>query len=692
MAVRFRKSVKICKGVKVNFSKSGASLSLGGRGHGMTFGGSGTHAHIGIPGTGLSYNTRTGGHSRSHSHSRSSSRSTSSKPTVQVPKQIGIRMDEKGRVVIADGNGVEITNQAVLRKIKATAQYQAQVAQLDAQRREKIDEMVREAEAENERFINICELSAIVDPLSRFQARLDEIHPAEYVMAKFDVPAPTKEKIKEFLTKEAATTVKGSIFKIGKLRRQYVEENLEQRYSNAFSAWEAERDDFYAFQEEEKLAADESAAEECEQQKSFLLSLIEGNESAVCEVFDSWISTCELPVEINISYDWNQRTGTMLLDVDLPEIEDFLENHGFNVEVSDNDNSCVEIQQYTPTDGDWSEIITISEDATVGDFLKEIEDLYEGYNVKEEVKMYLNADLDGTPDADDLVEDIKWRENVLKEMTEDTSLDEIYRMSAHTFSLTDTLPSRSFTLDESSLETGTENGKSYVEYLVEVWTEDETGRDFYDDIYERGEMWRVMEERCETFEELKANEGYEDAAMDVYVKVYEDHSAALSAVLKDNDGAEYTRDMLLDESEATAIYDVVENCLSKDRLEELFAEEREYATKEKDEYNNTLIQFAEDNFYDREDIIRTYMSFAPLQEIINFTDEPDVTMSNYRDAVNETIGNMSNTEIDNYADKYLEIMYQKNIKGEKYLDNLDTPAMSDSRAETARNTKEITDD
>ena len=33
MGFRFRKSVKICKGVKVNFSKSGASLSLGGRGY-----------------------------------------------------------------------------------------------------------------------------------------------------------------------------------------------------------------------------------------------------------------------------------------------------------------------------------------------------------------------------------------------------------------------------------------------------------------------------------------------------------------------------------------------------------------------------------------------------------------------------------------------------------------------------------
>lgn len=57
MGMRFRKSVKICKGVKVNFSKSGASLSLGGRGHSMNFGGRGTRATFGIPGTGLSYST-----------------------------------------------------------------------------------------------------------------------------------------------------------------------------------------------------------------------------------------------------------------------------------------------------------------------------------------------------------------------------------------------------------------------------------------------------------------------------------------------------------------------------------------------------------------------------------------------------------------------------------------------------------
>ena len=58
MGLRFRKSVKIGKGVKVNFSKSGASLSLGGRGHSINIGGRGARTTFGIPGTGLSYSSQ----------------------------------------------------------------------------------------------------------------------------------------------------------------------------------------------------------------------------------------------------------------------------------------------------------------------------------------------------------------------------------------------------------------------------------------------------------------------------------------------------------------------------------------------------------------------------------------------------------------------------------------------------------
>lgn len=323
MGVRFRKSVKICKGVKVNFSKSGASLSLGGKGHSVNVGTRGTRVTAGIPGTGLSYSTKVGGksHSKSHSKSTPSSRSTSQKNAIQMPSEVGISMDDKGKIVILNANGEAITDQAVLRRIKASAQYQAQVAALDVQRREKIDEMVRDSEAENERFINIYKLSSIVDSVSTFEARLAELSPSKYETIEFDVPAPTEESIKEILLKEAETEVKGLFFKIGKLRKQYVEDNLPLRLNEALSKWTSDKEDFYSTQAEEKHTFDMVAEETYQAQKGFLRSVIDGEYNAVCEAFDSWISTCELPVEMNVAYDWNCESGIMMLDVDLPEIE-----------------------------------------------------------------------------------------------------------------------------------------------------------------------------------------------------------------------------------------------------------------------------------------------------------------------------------------------------------------------------------
>ncbi len=55
MGFRFRKSVKIAPGLKLNFSKSGVSTSIGGPGHTINISNSGTRATFGIPGTGISY-------------------------------------------------------------------------------------------------------------------------------------------------------------------------------------------------------------------------------------------------------------------------------------------------------------------------------------------------------------------------------------------------------------------------------------------------------------------------------------------------------------------------------------------------------------------------------------------------------------------------------------------------------------
>lgn len=61
MAFRFRRSIKIAPGVRVNLSKSGGSLSVGERGATLNAGKRGVYTTIGYPGIGLSYRQRVGG-------------------------------------------------------------------------------------------------------------------------------------------------------------------------------------------------------------------------------------------------------------------------------------------------------------------------------------------------------------------------------------------------------------------------------------------------------------------------------------------------------------------------------------------------------------------------------------------------------------------------------------------------------
>lgn len=57
MGWRFRRSVKLLPGVRLNFSKSGISTSVGGRGATVNFGPKGTRSTLGLPGSGISYST-----------------------------------------------------------------------------------------------------------------------------------------------------------------------------------------------------------------------------------------------------------------------------------------------------------------------------------------------------------------------------------------------------------------------------------------------------------------------------------------------------------------------------------------------------------------------------------------------------------------------------------------------------------
>jgi hypothetical protein len=60
MPFRFRRSIRIAPGLRLNLSKSGVSASVGGRGAHVTVGHGHTRTTVSAPGTGISYTTTTG--------------------------------------------------------------------------------------------------------------------------------------------------------------------------------------------------------------------------------------------------------------------------------------------------------------------------------------------------------------------------------------------------------------------------------------------------------------------------------------------------------------------------------------------------------------------------------------------------------------------------------------------------------
>lgn len=80
MAFRFRKSIKLAPGVKLNLGKKSVGVSVGGKYGGVSFNSrSGSRAHVSAPGTGLSYSTSL--------NSKSSSKATPSQAPAPVVKE-----------------------------------------------------------------------------------------------------------------------------------------------------------------------------------------------------------------------------------------------------------------------------------------------------------------------------------------------------------------------------------------------------------------------------------------------------------------------------------------------------------------------------------------------------------------------------------------------------------------------------
>lgn len=351
MGWRYRKSVRICKGVRVNFSKSGTSVTVGGHGHTVNYGPKGTRVTVGIPGTGVSYskmvskkgqpssqrnripqntasrnaNAYTGNRIAQNTASRYTGTTMQQNAAPRRSSEITMVMNQDGKIILKDAAGRVITDAALIRRIQSSSQYQYQKQQLEMKRQQKTEEMLETSRQEHEELVGIYKHSASVSPRSAYEKYYDSLQPEIPQGKPYEVPPPKAEDVRAELEKEAEETIHASRFRVKKLRTQYVEDQLYPRYKEKMDAWNSEKEAFLQGQEEELARQKEEAVKEFEIQKKFLRNLLDGKSEEICSVFDSWLASCELPVEIEVHYDWQEEKGTMYVDLDLPEIEDLPE-------------------------------------------------------------------------------------------------------------------------------------------------------------------------------------------------------------------------------------------------------------------------------------------------------------------------------------------------------------------------------
>lgn len=119
MGFRFRRSITIAPGLRVNLGKRGVSLSAGVRGASLTLGSRGTYANLGMPGTGLSYRQKVGGGSEQRWIARAQQRLEreclrleQEMKRQEALSQLTLSLDrDVGELLIADRFGVPLSRQ-----------------------------------------------------------------------------------------------------------------------------------------------------------------------------------------------------------------------------------------------------------------------------------------------------------------------------------------------------------------------------------------------------------------------------------------------------------------------------------------------------------------------------------------------------------------------------------------------------
>lgn len=316
MGLRFRKSVRICKGVRLNFNKNSFGISIGGKGYGYTVNSKGRRtAHVGIPGTGLSYTA-------SSTKRKQSPKSSSASKIVHT--EIKLSLSDDGKMSFYYPNGIEITDPSMINRIKRTPAYKLEKERMQNEHNRNALYEINAYNQQNQDLINICKLSATpIHDVAFYENELNSLVLKEYVKRTFNVQMPTRDTVYKELVNESKSEIKSLAFwTLKNKRKDYVENNIAEKLDERISEWKNNKQVFEQHEVEVEKEATKRFREEYDNAKTYLNNIISGEKTCVCNDVNAWLEEIESPLEFNIDYEYDE-SHILWIDLDLPEIEDF---------------------------------------------------------------------------------------------------------------------------------------------------------------------------------------------------------------------------------------------------------------------------------------------------------------------------------------------------------------------------------
>jgi len=269
MALRFRRSLKLAPGLRMNLSRGGLSWSIGPRGASMSFGKRGAAANLGLPGTGLSVRQTLG--------SGAPRRQNESVQGGTALKSAAVSVDASGKLSFVEAETLEPLDDHWITLIKQ-------------QNADGIKKLIAD---------KVAEINAAIDTLGSLHQYTPAPVAPTYELAAFDLPKPERPIERQM----------GVIAGLMSSKREVV----ERENADASALYERELLKWRQFQQSH-------TGRELRKKQRAELGVLTEVDAMEAQLEDN-LADITWPRETEVSFEVRADGDLCVLDVDLPEIE-----------------------------------------------------------------------------------------------------------------------------------------------------------------------------------------------------------------------------------------------------------------------------------------------------------------------------------------------------------------------------------